>query len=104
MSRYDAAIMWFRRDLRIYDNAALYAALKSARRVYCVFVYDTQILSALERKADRRVEFIWQSVQALAQELAAHGGQLVAVHEDARVAIPRLAALWGVDAVFANHD
>ena len=57
--------MWFRRDLRCDDNAALYAALKAGRRVFCVFVYDTDILDALPSRADRRVEFIWQSVTEL---------------------------------------
>ena len=54
MSRSDAALMWFRRDLRVADNAALYAALKDARRVHCVFVYDTEILDALPSRSDRR--------------------------------------------------
>jgi deoxyribodipyrimidine photolyase len=56
--RIDAALVWFRRDLRSYDHAALYHALARARRVYCAFVFDTEILDALETRADRRVEFI----------------------------------------------
>jgi deoxyribodipyrimidine photo-lyase len=104
MSRFDAALMWFRRDLRRDDNAALYAALKSARRVYCVFVYDTEILGALPSRADRRVEFIVQSVHELAAALAAGGGRLLTQHCAARTEIPRLARSLGVQAVFANRD
>jgi deoxyribodipyrimidine photo-lyase len=100
----DAALMWFRRDLRATDNAALYAALKVAHRVYCVFVYDTEILDVLPSRSDRRVEFIWQSVDELARELAARGGQLVVLHGPARTEIPRLVAELGVQAVYANHD
>jgi deoxyribodipyrimidine photo-lyase len=33
--------------------------------VYCVFVFDTEILNHLQNKADRRVEFIWESVREL---------------------------------------
>ncbi len=104
MNRFDAALMWFRRDLRVADNAALYAALKAARRVYCVFVYDTEILDVLPSRADRRVEFIAQSVHELGRELAARGGQLIVLHGSARAEIPRLAARLGVQAVYANHD
>lgn len=104
MSRFDSALMWFRRDLRMADNAALYAALKAARRVYCVFVYDTEILDVLPSRTDRRVEFILQSVDELGRELAAHGGQLIVLHGSARVEIPRLAVKLGVPAVYANHD
>jgi len=37
---YDSALHWFRRDLRDDDNAGLFHALKSARRVHCAFVFD----------------------------------------------------------------
>jgi len=104
MTQYDAALMWFRRDLRSEDNAALYAALKGSRRVYCVFVYDTEILDALPTRADRRVEFICQSVTALGLALDAAGGQLITLHGPARTEIPRLAAELDVQAVYANHD
>lgn len=104
MFRIDAALMWFRRDLRVGDNAALYAALKASRRVYCVFVYDTEILDVLPSRADRRVEFIVQSVDELGRELAARGGRLIVLHGSARAEIPRLAAVLGVQAVYANHD
>src|SRR5678816_2801978 len=68
----DAALVWFRRDLRVADHAALYHALKAARQVWCAFVYDRAILDELPR-ADRRVEFIVQSVDALAGDLARLG-------------------------------
>lgn len=104
MNPTDAALMWFRRDLRFADNAALHAALTSSRRVHCVFVYDTDILDALPSRADRRVEFIWQSVTELGRALAARGGGLILLHGSPRVEIPRLARDLGVRAVYANHD
>lgn len=59
--QYKSGLMWFRRDLRVQDNAALYHALKSCEQVSCAFVFDRAILDALPR-ADRRVEFITSSV------------------------------------------
>ena len=53
MNTYDKGLMWFRRDLRSEDNAALYHALKACRQVWCVFVFDTDILDGLPR-ADRQ--------------------------------------------------
>jgi deoxyribodipyrimidine photo-lyase len=104
MNRSDSALMWFRRDLRLADNAALHAALKAAERVHCVFVYDTDILDRLPACNDRRVEFIVQSVAELQQALAVHGGGLITLHGAAREEIPRLARTLGVQAVYANHD
>lgn len=101
---YRAALFWFRRDLRIADNAGLYHALRSAERVFCAFVFDRGILEALADRRDRRVDFIHRSLAALAADLEAHGGGLIVLHDDARTAIPALAAKLGVDAVFANGD
>ncbi len=104
MKPYEAALFWFRRDLRLDDNAGLYYALRSARRVHCVFVFDREILDALPTRTDRRVEFIHASVSELQAALRAQGGELLVAHDRAREAIPRLAAELGVDAVFANED
>lgn len=97
------ALVWFRRDLRVDDHAALYHALKSAREVFCAFVLDRDILDALPR-ADRRVEFILGALQVLDEDLRRLGGALVVRHGVAADEIPRLAAELGVQAVFTNHD
>ena len=104
MTAYDACLFWFRRDLRVDDNAGLYYALSSSRKVYCAFVFDREILDRLPVKADRRVEFIWESVRELQQALRSRGGDLVVVNGRASEAIPALAARLQVQAVFANGD
>jgi deoxyribodipyrimidine photo-lyase len=102
--RYDRALVWFRRDLRATDHAALSSALREARAVWCVFVFDTDILDALERRADRRVEFIRHALVELKHTLEEMGGGLRVLHGRARDLVPRVAASLGVDAVYANHD
>ena len=101
---HDTALFWFRRDLRVTDNAGLYRALKAARRVYCVFVFDREILDALPSRRDRRVEFIHQSIAELKDSLKKLGGDLIVQHARADEAIPLLARELKVDAVFANED
>lgn len=111
MNTYDKGLMWFRRDLRTTDNAALYHALKACRQVWCVFVFDTDILAPLLERglnADRRVEFIRESLVDLDQQLHALDPQqragLIVVHGSPRTLIPALAQRLQVQAVFANHD
>jgi len=101
---YAKTLVWFRRDLRTHDHAAFYHALKSGYAVYCAFVFDTEILEQLPRRADRRVEFIWHSVRELARALRQYGGDLQVLHGRARDEIPKLAARLGVQAVYANRD
>ena len=106
----DRALVWLRRDLRAYDHAALHQALRSARQVWCVFVFDTELLAPLPR-ADRRVEFIRESLvgldgdlRRLGQARGVTGAGLVVCHGITSSEIPRLAATLGVQAVYASHD
>ena len=97
------ALVWFRRDLRAHDHAALYHALCAAEQVWCVFVFDTDILDPLPR-ADRRVEFIHDSVVELDAALRQRGARLLVRHGRALDEVVRLAGELGVQAVCANHD
>lgn len=103
-SQYTKSLVWFRRDLRDYDHAALYHALKSSTQVYCAFVFDTDILDKLTDRHDRRVEFIWESINELKSALQAKGGNLIVLHGNAKKEIPNLAKALQTEAVFTNHD
>jgi deoxyribodipyrimidine photo-lyase len=69
-------IMWFRRDLRLKDNAALYHALKEGHPVLPIFIFDTEILDQLEDKTDARVSFIHAALQDMQTELLEIGSSL----------------------------
>ena len=106
----DRALVWLRRDLRVDDHAALWHALRAARQVHLCFVFDRAILDPLPR-ADRRVEFIRDSLRGVDAQLralaASHGIEgcgLVVRHGEATTELPRLAQQLGVQAVFLNHD
>ncbi len=103
----NSALVWFRRDLRDFDHAALAHALREHDRVYCVFIFDSDILEPLLQRglvADRRVNFILRAVEELDAALRAKGGGLIVRHGRAVEEIPRLAAELEVAAVFANRD
>lgn len=99
----DSALVWFRRDLRDFDHAAFALALRRHARVFCVFVFDSDILERLPRQ-DRRVAFILHAVRELDAGLRAHGGGLIVRQGRAVEEIPALAAALGVAAVYANRD
>ncbi len=106
----DRALVWLRRDLRVDDHAALYHALRAARQVWCVFIFDRDILDPLPR-IDRRVEFIRDSLlgvdaelRALAASHGVEGAGLIVRHGPAVAEIAALARALHVQAVFASHD
>ena len=105
--QFTTGLMWFRRDLRVDDNTALFEALRSCRQVHCVFVFDTEILDLLP-KADRRVEFIRESLVDLDESLRKLSGHaeagLIVCHGIASTEVPQLAKALHAEAVFAAHD
>lgn len=106
-----SALVWFRRDLRCHDHAALHQALRSFEQVHCAFVFDTDILDALPTRCDRRVDFIHASLQeldgaldALSRDAGGPGSGLRVRHGPAIDCIVKLAQELGVHTVFANRD
>ena len=103
MPKFARALVWFRRDLRNFDHYSLNFARAHGEQVFCVFVFDPDILDPLPR-ADRRVDFILASVGALARSLEAEGGGLIVLKGRPADAIPLLAQTLQVDGVYANQD
>ncbi|MEQ6292316.1 cryptochrome/photolyase family protein [Vogesella sp. GCM10023246] len=98
-----ASLMWFRRDLRAYDNAAFSQALRQHEATHCVFVFDTNILRHLPHD-DRRVAFIHAALQELDTTLREQGGGLRVLQGNPTQLIPQLAAELRCDAVYCNRD
>lgn len=101
---FDSALVWWRRDLRDDDHRALGEALRRARRVYCGFVFEQELLETLADRDDRRVSFIHASLIELDARLRQRGGGLIVRYGRSEDLVPALAAELGVDAVFANRD
>nr|MCU0346556.1 DNA photolyase family protein [Saprospiraceae bacterium] len=95
---------WFRRDLRLDDNAGLYRALKAGLPVQPIFIFDKNILDDLEDRSDARVTFLHQQVERLNQELAAFGASILVKHGRPIEVWSQLASQQGVGTVFTNHD
>ncbi len=98
------AIHWFRRDLRLYDNTALYQALLSGSQVQTLFIFDREILDKLEDKADARVGFLHQEVHRLATELQALGSSIRVEYGTPMQVWERLVEELPIEKVFTNRD
>lgn len=97
-------IHWFRRDLRLDDNAALYHALKSNQAVLPIFIFDKNILDKLSDKNDKRVSFIHQTLSDLKKSLEKLGSTLVIKYGTPDECWNELLSEYTIDTVFTNHD
>ncbi|MGA1253909.1 MAG: deoxyribodipyrimidine photo-lyase, partial [Burkholderiaceae bacterium] len=107
-------IVWLRRDLRLADHGALAEALRHPEPIVLCFIFDEEILAPLRQAAppgptglcfDRRLAFIWASLQALHETLQGWGSGLMVRMGQAREEIPALAqSLGAVRVVYASDD
>lgn len=93
-------LFWFKRDLRVQDNAGLYHALKENKEVLPIFIFDTNILNELDDKSDKRVEFIHQSLSLIKTQLEEIGSSLLVLHGDPVAIYKKLNPM----AVYTNRD
>ena len=106
--RPSVILFWFRRDLRFKDNTGLYHALKLAQKlelkVLPIFIFDKMILDKLEDKADRRVDFIHQTITELQATLTEKGKSLWVHHGTPVEAFELLTKQYQIHSVFTNQD
>jgi deoxyribodipyrimidine photo-lyase len=97
-------VFWFRRDLRLDDNAGLYHALKSGNPVLPFFIFDKEILEDLEDKDDARVTFIYNVMEELKAALNTDHSDIEVVYDKPEHAFKKLITEHPVAAVYTNHD
>jgi len=97
-------IFWFRRDLRLEDNAGLYHALKENNPVLPIFIFDRNILDQLDDKKDSRVEFIHSALGKMQDQLISMGGSLEVFYGYPIDVFKELSAKHKIEKVFTNHD
>lgn len=97
-------IFWFRRDLRLDDNAGLYHALKGENPVLPIFIFDTNILDDLEDKKDARVEFLHDTLSDMSKELKDLGSDILIKNGEPISVWKELLDAYKIGKVFTNHD
>lgn len=103
MSFSEVTLFWFRRDLRLEDNAALFYALKENKNVIPLFIFDQNILEPLSSQ-DRRIQFIYDSLVKIKTELQALGSDLMVVHDKPADFYKKIFKQYKVKNVYTNHD
>lgn len=96
-------VFWFRRDLRLKDNAGLYHALKNHPNILPLFIFDSNILQELPAD-DLRVLFIHRNIEEIKKALQEKGSDLLVEYGQPVDVYKRLFKKYKVQAVYANHD
>jgi deoxyribodipyrimidine photo-lyase len=98
------SLCWFRRDLRIEDQTALFYALQQEEQVLPLFIFDRHILDALEDKTDARVTFIYQQIASLKAFFEKQGSSMLVKYGHPEQIFLELVQEFEVQTVYTNRD
>ena len=97
------SIFWFRRDLRLHDNKALFHALQSEEKILPIFIFDIDILKKTP-KDDARISFIYSELKAMNTHLESFGTEIKMFHGNPKEVFRSLMKNYTIVKVFTNHD
>ena len=97
------SIFWFRRDLRLHDNKALFHALQSEEKILPIFIFDIDILKKIP-KDDARISFIYSELKAMNMHLESFGTEIKMFHGNPKEVFKSLMKNYTIAKVFTNHD
>lgn len=102
-TKFQTAIVWLRRDLRLSDNPALHHASRSAEQIIPVYITSTW-KSSHSWTGPNRQAFLAGSLDSLDKNLKSVGSRLFVRCGDAATQLEELARETNADAIFFNRD
>lgn len=102
-------IIWFRQDLRLHDNEALYEAIQHCEEVIPVYVFDERIIKGetkfgFPKIGIHRLKFLLESIKDLKQNLQKKGSDLVIRFGKPEDEIFKIARLEKTNFVYCNRE
>lgn len=104
LDKEEVAIFWFRRDLRLEDNTALFEALTKGIPVLPIFIFDPTILNQFEKGENAQVAFILKEINRLREELAKYNSSIKVFFASPVDAYEELAHKYVIRSVYTNED
>ncbi|WP_025743867.1 cryptochrome/deoxyribodipyrimidine photo-lyase family protein [Aquimarina pacifica] len=96
-------IVWFKRDLRLQDNEAIYTAIKSGKPILLLYVFENSLRNDAHY-SDRHWNFIKQSLEDMNKQLAQFNTKILAVSSEVIKTFGTLQQFWKIDTVFSHQE
>jgi deoxyribodipyrimidine photo-lyase len=96
-------IVWFKRDLRLQDNEAIYNALNSNKRLLFLYVFENTLLND-PHYDERHWNFIKQSLEDLNNELKDYKTRVLCIRTDLINAFNQLLNRYKINTVFSHQE
>ncbi len=102
--RYAKSLFLFRRDLRVFDNTGLNAALRQSEQVLACFILDPRQIEPHPYQSQPGLQFMLDALADLQRQMGVHGGQLHLFYAEPESALQQLHQQHAIEAVFVNRD
>ena len=99
----NVSIFWFRRDLRLEDNNALFAAITEKKNILPIFIFDNSIINDLPED-DPRLNFIYKTLFDINLQLEKHNSSLLILKGNVEEVWKELIKKYTIESVFINKD
>jgi len=96
-------LIWFRRDLRVHDHAALNAAIASGAPVLPLYIFEPG-LWALPEHSRRQFDFLMDSLTELDEALTERGARLIVRTGSALDVLADIHRRHGIEAIHMHED
>ena len=100
---YTHSLFWFRQDIRIDDNTALFEAVQNSEKVLPIFILDEHILDKFGGLCDIKFGFIREALEQVSENLKKIWGEKVIVLKwKPEEIIPELVKKYHIECIFTN--
>jgi len=96
-------VVWFKRDLRLQDNEAIFNALHSGRKTLFLYVFENSLLNDPHYN-QRHWNFIKQSIIDLNEDLNAFNTKILCVETEVITAFNQLQNYYKIHTVFSHQE
>jgi deoxyribodipyrimidine photo-lyase len=103
MAKESINVLWFKRDLRLYDQPAIARAMAQPEPTLLLYIFEPILLQD-SHYSERHFRFIWQSLEDLNQRLARIGVSILIVESEALTVFKQLCDLFDINEVISLQE
>jgi deoxyribodipyrimidine photo-lyase len=103
LKKHSIHIVWFKRDLRIVDNEALFHAHQSDLPLLLIYVFEPSVMDYDDSDV-RHWRFIYESIQDLNKKLQPFNSKIYFFHDEVKTVFSELIQNFEVKSVFSHQE
>jgi deoxyribodipyrimidine photo-lyase len=102
-SLQEIVVVWFKRDLRLLDNEALYQAQRQNLPLLLIYCFEPSLMAHHDSDV-RHWRFVYQSLQDLQKKLAPFQTQITIFHEEIEVILRALQKQYVIKKIYSHQE